>query len=354
MKILILGAGKIGTVVAHLLQSVNDYHVVLVDKTFTIAVNDCFEKVKCDIQDEKSFNHLLKSYAFDAVISCLPFYLNMAIAKKAREYHLHYFDLTEDIKTTEAIEKIAKDANTVFIPQCGLAPGFVSIAACSLMQDYDEVESVLLRAGALPQHSSNSLHYALTWSTDGLINEYGNPCEMISEGEYVLAQPLENIEQVILDGVTYEAFNTSGGINSLWKSYLGKVKTMNYKTLRYPGHCEKIKFLMNDLNLNHHRDQLKLILQEVIPITYQDVVVVHITVMGKKNDDFIERNYTRKFYPEKINHCSFTAIQLSTANSICTIVDMILTKKYSYQGFVTQEQFSLQDFIENRFGQYYA
>lgn len=354
MKILILGAGKIGTAIAHLLQSVNDYHIVLVDQTLVTSSDDKFDKVKCDIQDEASFTDLLNSYGFDAIISCLPFYLNIAIAKKAREYDLHYFDLTEDVKTTEAIEKIAKDASTVFIPQCGLAPGFVNIAAYSLMQDYNEVETVLLRAGALPQHSSNSLHYALTWSIDGLINEYGNPCETISDGKYALVQPLENIEQVILDGVIYEAFNTSGGLNSLWKSCLGKVRTMNYKTLRYPGHCEKIKFLMNDLSLNNRRDQLKSILENAIPITYQDVVIVYITVIGKKNNRLLERNYTRKFYPKIINDHLFTAIQISTASSICAIVDMILTKKYHYQGFVTQTQFSLQDFIENRFGQYYA
>ena len=222
------------------------------------------------------------------------------------------------------------------------------------MQQYNQLESVFLRAGALPQNSNNALHYALTWSTDGLINEYGNPCEAIVNGKYVFVQPLDDIEEIVLDGVVYEAFNTSGGLNALWKSYVDKVNTMNYKTLRFPGHCEKIKFLMNDLKLNNHRDILKSILEETIPTCHQDMVVVYVSVIGNKNNRIDERNYTRKFYPATIKNKPFTAIQLSTASSVCAIVDMILTQKYRYHGFITQEQFSLHDFLENRFGKYYA
>ncbi len=354
MKVLILGAGHIGITIAHLLQSVNDYQIVLADQSASNQIDGAIQKIKCDINDDASFNHLLKTHSFDAIISCLPYNCNVVIAKKAREFNLHYFDLTEDVKTTEAIEKIAADAKTVFIPQCGLAPGFINIVAKHLMQQYDQLESVFLRAGALPQNSNNALHYALTWSTDGLINEYGNPCEAIVNGKYVLVKPLEDIEEIVLDGVVYEAFNTSGGLNSLWKSCSGKLNHMNYKTLRYPGHCEKIKFLMNDLKLNNHRDMLKSIFEETIPTTHQDMVVVYVSVIGNKNNHLDERNYTRRFYPATINNVPFTAIQLSTASSVCAIVDMVLTQQYVNHGFITQEQFQFHDFIKNRFGKYYA
>lgn len=354
MKILVLGAGNIGTTIAHLFQSHDDYEIVLADQLLTNSIDGKIEKVKCDIRDDAAFNHLLTSHQFNAVISSLPYYVNVLVAEKARQHHLHYFDLTEDVKTTEAITKIAVDAKTVFIPQCGLSPGFINIAAHHLMQDFDQLESVKLRAGALPQNSSNALHYALTWSTDGLINEYGNLCESIVDGKYVLVKPLENCEEIILDGVVYEAFNTSGGLGTLWKSCAGKVNNMNYKTLRFPGHCEKIKFLMNDLNFNKHRDTLKSIFEESIPTTFQDIVIVHISVTGIKNNRTIETHYTKKLYPTTVKNKILTAIQVSTATSVCALVDMILTKKYAYQGFVTQEQFSFHDFIENRFGKYYA
>lgn len=126
----------------------------------------------------------------------------------------------------------------------GLAPGFTSIAANELMQHFDELEVVKMRVGALPVNPSNVLKYSLTWSTDGLINEYGNTCYGIDEGELIALQPLEGYETITLDGVLYEAFNTSGGLGTLAESYDGRIRCMNYKTMRYPGHCGQIKLLM--------------------------------------------------------------------------------------------------------------
>ena len=135
-----------------------------------------------------------------------------------------------------------------------------------------------MRVGALPTNISNALQYSLTWSTDGLINEYGNPCDAIENGKAVRLLPLEGLEEIKIDGLTYEAFNTSGGIGSLADTYHGKVKHFSYKTIRYPGHCEKIKFLMNDLKLNDDRDTLKRIFEHAIPKTFQDVVLVYVSV----------------------------------------------------------------------------
>src|SRR5690606_12924779 len=108
-------------------------------------------------------------------VSALPFFLNVPVARAAREAGLHYFDLTEDVETTRQVMQIAAGARTAFMPQCGLAPGFVSIAAYDLARRFDSVETVRMRVGALPQFPTNALNYNLTWSTDGLINEYCNP-----------------------------------------------------------------------------------------------------------------------------------------------------------------------------------
>lgn len=354
MKILILGAGNIGTAIAHLLQSASDYQIVLADQLLSNKTDKKIEYITCDIRDADTLDHIFDAHQFDAIISSLPYYCNVAIAQKAKKHHLHYFDLTEDVKTTAEIAVIAADADTAFISQCGIAPGFINIVAFDLMRHYDHVDEVKLRAGALPQNSSNALHYALTWSTDGLINEYGNPCEALVDGKQCIVNPLENLEEIVLDGVVYEAFNTSGGVGSLSKSCVGRVNNLNYKTLRYPGHCEKVKFLMTDLNLNHHRDILKNMFEETIPKTQQDVVIIYVSATGKKNNKLIENSYTKKIYPVTVNNQLLTAIQLSTASSVCALVDMVLTKKYSLSGFVMQEKFSYQDFIENRFGKYYA
>src|SRR3990167_4562092 len=255
MEILIIGAGNIGTAIAHLLQNHADYKVVLADRIFSHALDKKIKTETCDVNDDAAFTALLKSHSFSAVISSLPYHANVMIAKKAREYNL--------------------------------------------MQGYDEIDSVLLRVGALPQFPNNALQYALTWSTDGLINEYGNPCEAIVDGQYTIVEPLDHLENIIIDGVAYEAFNTSGGLSTMWKSCIGKVKNLNYKTLRYPGHCEKIKFLMNDLKLNKHRDILKTIFEDAIPKTQQDVVVVYVSLIGKKNNKISEVSYAKQLYLER-------------------------------------------------------
>jgi len=125
---------------------------------------------------------------------------------------LSYFDLTEDRDTTAAVRGYAEQAESgqIFAPQCGLAPGFVSIAAFDLARQFDRPEEVRMRVGALPQFPTNEMKYNLTWSTDGLINEYGNPCEAIHEGRRIEVLPLEGLEHFSLDGVDFEAFNTSG------------------------------------------------------------------------------------------------------------------------------------------------
>lgn len=262
--------------------------------------------------------------------------------------------MTEDIKTADEVEKLSKDLSTAFVPQCGLAPGFISIVANELMQRFPKLHTVKMRVGALPVNISNALQYSLTWSTDGLINEYGNPCQAIIDGKEVNVMPLQDLEEIKIDGLSYEAFNTSGGIGTLAETWKNKVDLISYKTIRYPGHCEKMRFLMNDLHLNEDRETLKRILENAIPKTHQDVVLVYVSVTGTKEDVFTEENYVRKFYPKIINGTQWSAIQLTTASSICAVMDLVVTQPDKYKGFIKQEQFSLNDISGNRFGQYYA
>ncbi len=358
--VLIVGAGKIGSLIAYLFAQSNRYHVFLADKhehtTQTRRLKNLpnFTLLHVDANDHAAIEQLIKEHHIIALISCLPYYCNIPIAKLAAEYKIHYFDLTEDVKTTQAIEKLAEGANSAFVPQCGLAPGFISIVANRLMQNFPELDTVKMRVGALPINISNALQYSLTWSTDGLINEYGNLCQGIEHGKVVNLLPLEGLEEIKIDGLTYEAFNTSGGIGSLAQTYLGKVKHLSYKTIRYPGHCEKIKFLMNDLKLNEDREMLKQIFERALPKTFQDVVLVYVSVTGTQETQFIEENYVKKFYSKKIDKYRWSAIQLTTASGLCAVVDMILAQPEKYHGFIKQEQFSYDELIANPFGAYFV
>ncbi|EKD72709.1 MAG: hypothetical protein ACD_45C00607G0003 [uncultured bacterium] len=360
-RILVVGAGKIGSLIGTLLANSKDYQVYLSDIQIDNPVlQRLFEKdstvklVQLDAKKPETIAEFLRKNPVETIVSSLPYYRNIAIAHIAKEFNLNYFDLTEDTQTANTVTALAKNVSVAFVPQCGLAPGFISIVANQLMKHFPTLDSVKMRVGALPLNISNALQYSLTWSTDGLINEYGNLCHAIVDGKEVQALPLDDLEEIKIDGLTYEAFNTSGGIGSLASSYAKRVNSLSYKTIRYPGHCEKMRFLMNDLKLNHDRDTLKRILENAIPKTGQDVVLVYVSVTGTQEGIYSEENYVKKFYPKNINGTDWSAIQLTTASAICAVLDRVVTQPGKYNGLVKQEQFSLDELTHNRFGQYYA
>jgi saccharopine dehydrogenase-like NADP-dependent oxidoreductase len=240
------------------------------------------------------------------------------------------------------------------MPQCGLAPGFVSVVAHDLARRFESLDAVRLRVGALPQYPTNALNYNLTWSTDGLINEYCNPCEAIHRGKPVEVLALEGIEHFSLDGITYEAFNTSGGLGTLCETLSGKAREVNYKTVRYPGHCERMKMLVNDLKLGERRELFKDVLETAIPMTLQDVVLVFVTVTGKRAGRLTQESYASKIYSHEIDGTTWSAIQITTAAGICAMVDLMREKGASAKGFLRQEDVPLGTFMANRFGRYYA
>jgi saccharopine dehydrogenase-like NADP-dependent oxidoreductase len=360
-KVLILGAGKIGALISGLLAESGSYEVHLgdVNAEAARAVVDAhrFDNLhahQVDASDPDTLRAQLQKHPVAAVISSLPYYCNIGVAEAARQAGTHYFDLTEDVEVTRAVRRIAEGAQQAFVPQCGLAPGFFSIAANELIGHFDELRTVKLRVGALPQHPNNVLKYSLTWSTEGLINEYGNPCEAIVDGRRVEVAPLEGLEEIEIDGTSYEAFNTSGGLGSLAETHGAKVQSMDYKTMRYPGHCQQMRLLMNDLKLNHDRGTLKRILENAVPQTLQDVVVIYVAVTGKQDGELREENYVNKVYPQVIAGRLWSAIQVTTASGICAVVDLVLQSGGKYHGFVRQEDFRLQEVLNNRFGKHYA
>ena len=355
-NILLLGAGKIGEMIVALLAPTGDYVVTVADNDkknlakFSGQKN--VETLALDISNSSDVVAAMKGKF--AALSAAPYQLNGTIAWAAKEASVHYMDLTEDVNSTKLVKELAKESKTAFIPQCGLAPGFISIVAYDLASHFDELKDVHLRVGALAQYPSNALKYNLTWSTDGLINEYIKPCEAIINGELKEVPALEELETFSLDGTEYEAFNTSGGLGTLAETLKGKVKNLNYRTIRYPGHCILMKMLIQDLRFSECPDELKKLFEYAIPATKQDVVLVYVTVTGHKNGQFLQETYTHKIYAREIDGHIRSGIQITTASGICTVLDLLATGKLRDHGFVRQEEISFKDFIENRFGKNYA
>ncbi len=358
-RVIILGSGNIGFTVALLLKQSGDYDVTVVardkKRLAYLTAQTGANVLQYNLEKEKNYVDILKG--FDSVISALPFYLNTKVAKSALKAGINYFDFTEDVKTTNSIKKIAQKAKPyqVFIPQCGLAPGFISILAYSLTKQFEQVHSIKMRVGALPQNPSNKILYNLTWSTDGLINEYSNECFAIKNSKIVTMQALEGLEKFSLDGLEYEAFNTSGGLGTLCETFQDKVKELNYKTIRYKGHREYMDFLINDLYLGkkEKRHLLKEILEYAIPTTRQDVVLIFCSVTGIKHGKLEQVTDVRKIYNQVLHKQKLSSIQITTATGLCTVLDLFVNKKINKNGFIKQEEIDINDFLENRFGKEY-
>jgi len=356
-KVVILGAGKIGRMCAHLLQRSGDYAVTSVDAHASGLewVRRHVPGVHCEqaaFDDAKAMDRVLAGQW--AVISCAPFFCNPLIAERAKAHGVHYLDLTEDVAVTKKVMALAQGASTAFIPQCGLAPGYITIAANHLAKPMSEIHELRCRVGALPRNPTNQLKYNMTWSTNGLVNEYCNPCEALVDGKMTLLPPLENLEEFTLDGIEYEAFNTSGGLGSLGESLAGRARSVNYKTIRYPGHCKLIKFLLNDLGFIDHRQQLCDIFDRSIPSTTDDVIVILCVAIGVENGKLVEKIDSRRVPAKEINGKHWTGIQITTAAGVCAVLDMLKDGQVPQKGFVKMEDVSYDAFIANRFGREYA
>lgn len=351
--ITILGAGHIGFAMALLLQQSGDYDILVVDRDAVRLA----EVATLGICTRLATDDASLQAAIDgrfAVLNALPFHRAVPVATLCASAGVHYFDLTEDVASTQAIRALAANARSVLMPQCGLAPGFIGIVGNDLARRFDTLHTLRMRVGALPRYPQGALRYNLTWSTEGLINEYCNPCEAIVDGVRTTVPALEGLETFALDGVEYEAFNTSGGLGTLTETLAGKARQVDYQSIRYPGHNAILKLLLNDLRLRDRRDLLKDILETAIPTTDQDVIVVFATASGLKGGRLVQDSYSARIVGTQVAGHTLSAIQLTTAAGICTALDLVSQGKLPQQGFVGQESVALADFLANRFGSAYA
>ena len=354
--ILVIGAGNIGEMIAALLLPTGDYRVTVADRSeqalARVADMNGLNRMVLDATDDQALADALK-HRF-AVISAAPYNITARIARAAHAAGVHYLDPTEDVASTKLVKEMSRSAEAALIPQCGLAPGFIAIVGKHLADTFDELDTLRLRVGALPRFPTNSLTYNLTWSTEGVINEYLEPCEAIVNGRPTLLPALENVEQFVLDGVTFEAFNTSGGLGTLGETLAGKVQNLSYQTIRYPGHRDIMRTLIHDLRLGQQRELFKQVLENALPATEQDMVVVFATATGKRNGRLMQESYANRIYPREIGGKQWAAIQVTTASAICAVLDMLAAGELPQKGFVRQEDIPLPAFLAKRFGRAYA
>lgn len=346
MRIAVLGLGVVGTLVAKLLQKA-EFDIIGFDateqkQTFPTRVLDVSKQDK--LQTELS--HV------DGVVSCLPFFLNGAVAKVAKRNNIHYFDLTEDVETTQEIQELAKGGDKIFMPQCGLAPGFIGILTNALYVELNnKIKEIRMRVGALPAHGKGALKYAFNWSPEGVINEYIKPCDAIRNGEVVTLPSLSEREELVIDGICLEAFLTSGGLGILPELWADKVERLDYKSMRYPGHQQVMLFLLKELAFADNIKEITKRLKMAYPPQAEDRVFIYASA---QDVDGRAKQVACVFRPQEIDGHVYKAIAWTTAASVVAIVEMLRDGKLAKQGFVGSHDIDLADFLQTKSGQLYS
>lgn len=348
-RIAVLGLGRVGSLAATLLHETG-FEVVGFD------ARKLRRKLPFKVEQKSAATKteaLKACKGFDAVLSCLPYNLNVGVAKAAHQLGLHYFDLTEDVPTTKAIQEMSKTSKGVMAPQCGLAPGLVGIIGAHLAEQFEQVRSIRLRVGALPQHPTGLLGYAFNWSPEGVVNEYLNDCEVIEEGQHKWVSPMEWVEKIYVDGNRLEAFTTSGGLGTMCETYLGRVDNLDYKSLRYPGHVELMNFFFHELLMRDKRELAGEILTHAKPPVDDDVVHIHVSAEGMSDGRLMRQEYVRSYYPQKIAGRSWRAIAWTTSASVAAVIEMVSRGDLPAKGFIKQELIPLEPFMATRTGSLY-
>lgn len=347
-RVVVLGLGKVGSLVGTLLGE-SGFKVTGLDAAARSGLP--FDTRVVDLADAAALRPFLQ--AADAVVSCLPFHLNIALAGEAHAAGIHYFDLTEDVATTDRIREMAKTSRGLMAPQCGLAPGFIGIVGADLAKRFERLRSIELKVGALPKHPRGKLGYAFNWSPEGVINEYINDCEVIRMGHRQMVPALEGYEVVVIDGVQLEAATTSGGLGTMCETYDGKVETLHYKTMRYLGHFEHIKFLFQEMRLQEDRALLGRVMKNALPPVAEDYVFVHAAVEGWAGGQLSREEFVRSYPQMQVAGHEWRAISWTTAASLCAVIEMVRDGVLPRQGFLKQESIPLDGFFKTKNGAYY-
>jgi saccharopine dehydrogenase-like NADP-dependent oxidoreductase len=277
------------------------------------------------------------------------------MARLARKFKSHYANMTEYVKETEEIIKIADGADKGFVLQTGLAPGFIDVLGLWLYRqfcrhfDVNVVDSISLKVGALPQSSFPPHFYGFTWSRIGVATEYIRPAVVIRDFEKCTRPSLSERATVIIKGVTYEEDLTSGGIADLPDALTGKTRRLEYKTLRYPNHYAWIDSILASIPQGENPIlYLDRKIEEEIPFVEDDIVVIFASVQGKDREGrlrLIERSYYIE--PMKIGNRSLRAIQATTAAPMAECARMLLHGHFS--GVILQSRIDPLEFMKGLF-----
>ncbi|APG60333.1 saccharopine dehydrogenase family protein [Christiangramia salexigens] len=291
----------------------------------------------------------------DILLDCLPGSLAPKMAQIARKYGLHYANLTEYVAETDEIIGIAKDAETGFILQTGLAPGYIDVLGNYLFQKFCEkyrvkiADKLQLKVGALTRHAVAPHFYGFTWSPVGVATEYLKEAIAIRDFKECNLPALSERAKIIINGITYEEDLTSGGAADLPKSLENKVESLDYKTLRFPGHYAWVDSQISSIKDNSEIIKiLQAKMEEVIPHIEEDQIVLYASVEGKDTEGILRKLEASKvILPQKVGKHTLRAIQTTTAAPLLQSALYLL--ETSPRAVILQSEIPALDFLKGHF-----
>jgi len=356
MKLAVIGAGLMGRAAVYDFSRNDNVSKIGVFDIDEQLAKDIAEKYgaskavsgKLDAGDVEAVRDILNDY--DAAVSCVTYKYNPGLTRAAIDAHCHLVDLggnNDVVRTQLEMNDEAAAAGVVIIPDCGLAPGMVSIMAMDGYQKLTKVDSIKIRVGGLPQSARPPLNYQMVFSAEGLINEYWEPCVILDGGKKKTVNPMTEIELLDFDGVgKLEAFYTSGGTSTLPDTFENKVNFLDYKTIRYPGHCQVFKPML-EIGLASRQpitvgDQqvepralLKAVLDKNLSFGGLDMVLVRVVLEGELDGE--NKTIVYEIIDRQDTHTGLTAMMRTTAFPAAIIASMAAGGQVDKKGCFPQE-----------------
>jgi len=356
MKIAVLGAGLMGRAAVYDLAQCEDVKAIGVfdiDQDLAVEVAQRFGYGKAvagslDAGDEEAAQKVLSN--FDAAISCVTYRFNPGLTRAAIAAKCHLVDLggnNDAVRTQLEMNDEAAAADVIVVPDCGLAPGMVAVLAADAVSKFDKVASLKIRVGGLPQSPRSPLNYQMVFSAEGLINEYWEPCVILDGGQKKTVNPMSDIESLEFDGIgELEAFYTSGGTSTLPDTYQDTVDFLDYKTIRYPGHCQLFKPML-EIGLASRqeievagvqvapRDVLKSVLDKNLSFGDLDMVLVRLTCEGTSDGE--DGKVVYEIVDRQESKDGLTAMMRTTAFPAAIVAEMAARGEITERGCKPQE-----------------
>lgn len=356
MKIAIIGAGLMGRAALFDISqnnSVEQAGIFDIDEKLAAEVATRFGSGQTtaaglDAADEDQVAEALKDY--DAALVCTTYHHNPGLTRAAIKAGCHLVDLggnNDVVQTQLQLNDEAEQAGVIIIPDCGLAPGMVSLMVADGVNKLDQVSGVKIRVGGLPQSPRPPLNYQIVFAVEGLINEYWEPCTILEAGEKKTVSPMTGLEELEFDGVgQLEAFYTSGGSSTLPDTYGGRIESLDYKTIRYPGHCRPMRTMLElglgsrkPVTLNgvevEPRALFKAVLTRNLSHVGPDMVLVRVSVEGTK--DKTEKSIVYEIVDRQEPGTELTAMMRTTAFPAAIIAQMAASGQITARGVKPQE-----------------